>query len=143
MSRGRFKREKKLVALSFDEDTGLEGFECIMRSVSLEKLLNISRLTTAIESATGRTPENVDQLFSTLGGLLEEWNLDDADDQPVPCTYASLKQQDLEFAQAILAGYMQALASVPKVHSSVSADGGQLPEESTLGLGMHLPSPSS
>jgi hypothetical protein len=133
VSRKRFRREKKLYALNFESDE-LDGFECLMGGVSLERFIEITQLSAALETPEGRTPENIERQFTVIGELLVSWNLDDEDGTEVPCDYEGLKKQDFGFVMAIMGGYMQAIASVPKASNSESPSG-ETSEELSLGLG--------
>lgn len=128
MSRKRFRREKKLYALNFEELDDFGGLEVTMSGVSLERFLSISRLQSQLSTPNGQTTENIEKQFEFIGSLIESWNLEDEDGKPVPPTYESLKQQDFEFAQVIAQGYFQALASVPKASNS-NSNSGPLSEE--------------
>jgi hypothetical protein len=131
-SRKRFKREPRLYEINF-EDGDLDGFEIIMRGVSLEGFIEIAQLSAALETPEGRTPENIEAQFTILAELLVEWNLDDAEDNPVPATYDGLKTQDFSDVMKIMGGYMQAIASVPKASENDSNSGG-ISQEQSLGL---------
>jgi hypothetical protein len=128
----RYKREPKRYDLTF-EDGDLDGFECSMRGVSLERFVEITVLSSTLETPEGRTPENIERQFTILGELLVSWNLDDEHNQPVPCTYDGLKKQDFSFVMAILKGWMTAVASVPKASDDDLSSGATSPERS-LGL---------
>lgn len=129
MSGKRFKREPKLYQLNF-EGTDLDGFEVIMKGVSLERFLEITKLASALATPEGRTPENIEGQFQVLAELLVSWNLDDEHDEPVPANYDGLKTQDFADVQQIMGGYMQAIASVPKASNSDSPSGERSQEES-------------
>ena len=128
----RFKREGKRYQLTF-EDGDLDGFECIMRGISLEQFIDVTALETELQTPEGRTPENIEKQFSFIGSLLVSWNLDDEDGNPVPATYEGLRAQDFEFVMQVMKAYMNALAVVPKDSDSDSSAGGTSPERS-LGL---------
>ena len=132
MSRKRFRREKKFFDLTFETDD-LAGFECRMAGVSLERFIEITKLANALQTPEGRTPENVERQFTIVGELLVDWNLDD-DNGEVPCDYEHLKKEDFGFVQQIMAGYMQAMAGVPKASEDDSSSGGTS-EQLSLGLG--------
>ena len=94
MAGNRFKRERNLYQLNF-EGTDLDGFEVVMKGVSLERFIDITKIASALETPEGRTPENIEAQFTVLSDLLVSWNLDDDDDQPVPATYDGLKAAGL------------------------------------------------
>ena len=128
----RFRKEPKRYALTF-EDGELDGFECTMGAVTLGQFTEMTALADQLATPEGRTPENIEAQFVFMAGLLVEWNLDDACDQPVPPTYEGLKTLEFDFVQQILKGYMTAIASVPKDSGETSNGGGISPERS-LGL---------
>ena len=128
----RFRQQTKRYDITF-EDGDLDGFECTMGGVSLERFVEITVLSTTLETPEGRTPENIERQFTILGELLISWNLDDEQGNAVPCDYDGLKKQDFGFVMAILKGWMTAVASVPKASQDDSNSGGPSPERS-LGL---------
>ena len=132
MAGKRFRRERKLYQLSF-EDPELDGFECVMSGVSLDAFIDISALAAELETPAGRTKENIEAQFTTLAASLVEWNLDDDEGQPVSCDYDGLKAQDFDFVMKIMLGWMQALSSVPESLGKDSSSGGTSQEQS-LGL---------
>ena len=132
MAGKRFRRERKLYQLNF-EDPELDGFECVMSGVSLERFVDITALAAELETPEGRTKENIEAQFTTLAGSMVSWNLDDDDGKPISCDYEGLRVQDFDFVMKIMLGWMQALASVPKDSNSDSPSGEISPEQS-LGL---------
>lgn len=128
----RFRRERKLYQINF-EDPDLDGFECVMSGVSLDRFIGITALAAELETPEGRTKENIEAQFTTLAASLVSWNLDDEDGHPVACGYEGLRLQDFDFVMAIMSGWMQALSSVPKASESDSPSGATSQEQS-LGL---------
>lgn len=122
MSGKRFRRERKLYQLTFEAEE-LDGFECIMAGVSLDKFVEITALAAVLETEEGRTRKNIEAQFTTLAACLESWNLDDDDGKPIPCDYEGLRIQDFDFVMAIMLGWMGAIASVPKASSETSPSG--------------------
>lgn len=137
-----FKREPQLIRLNFEDVAELSGFQCTMRSVSLEEFLEISELMDSLKTPAGRTKENVRRAYEVIGELLYSWNLVGDDDQPVPADYDHLKKLDFRFFSLISNGFVQANSAPPKGSSTRSAGGGPSAEESTLGLEMSSPSPA-
>ena len=132
MAGKRFRRERKLYQLTFD-DPELDGFECVMSGVSLDRFIEISALAAELETPAGRTRENIEAQFTTLAASLVEWNLDDEDGNPVPCDYDGLADQDFDFVMAIMLGWMKAISQVSVPLDSGSSSGETSPEAS-LGL---------
>ena len=112
MAAKRFKRDKKLYHLNF-EDGDLEGFECYARGTTLEQFVEITALSEELKTEEGRTRGNIEKQFTLFAQFLDSWNLDDDQDKPVPCTYEGLASQDFDFVMAIMMAWMQAIATVP------------------------------
>jgi len=123
MSGKRFRREQKLYALDFDAPE-LDGFECVMAGVSLDKFVEITALAAVLNTEEGRTKDNIEKQFTVLATALHSWNLDDEAGNPIPCDYEGLRIQDFDFVMAIMLGWMQAIASVPKSSNTTSSSGG-------------------
>ena len=132
MAGKRFRRERKLYQLNF-EDPELDGFECVMSGVSLDRFIDITALAASLETPEGRTKDNIEAQFTTLAASMVSWNLDDDDGKPIPCDYEGLRTQDFDFVMKIMLGWMQALSSVPKASETGSPSGGTSQEQS-LGL---------
>ena len=108
----RFKRERKLYHLNF-EAADLDGFECYASGTTLDQFVEITALAEELKTEEGRTKENIEKQFTVFAQHLKSWNLDDDDDQPVPCTYEGLAGQEFDFVMAIMMAWMAAIASVP------------------------------
>jgi hypothetical protein len=132
MAKKGFRLQAKRYQLTF-EDGDLDGLECTMSGVSLEKFLEVAAAADALSTPEGRTPENIEAQFRMLGELLLSWNLTDDDDQPVEPSYEALKQFDFSYVQLILQAYLAAFSTVPKASDEPSSSGGTSPERS-LGL---------
>ena len=132
--RAKFRRERTLYDIKFEDDPELAGFWIRMRSVTLEEFVEVTELAAALETPEGRTKENIEKQFQVVGSHLAEWNYADEDGTEYPATYDGLKKLDFRDVMKILYGWMQALTSVPKSSSSDSSSGGTS-EESSLGLG--------
>jgi hypothetical protein len=129
----RFKREKKLYQLQFEADE-LDGFECIASGTTLRRFIEITALSEELKTPEGRTKENVEKQFSLFAEYLVSWNLDDDDDVPIPCTFEGLQTQEFDLVMAIMAAWMQAIATVPDDLGKDSGSGETYPEESRLQL---------
>ncbi len=106
------KKAKKTYVLKFD-DPELEGLVVKMRAVTVEEVLEwiaISGLREELETASR---------------YLIEWNLEEEDGTPVPCTLESLLKQDKEFVAAIITAMLQAAAGVSAPLVPPSTNGGQ------------------
>lgn len=129
MAGKRFKRERKLYHLKFEAED-LAGFECYAVGCTLDQFVEITALSEELKTEAGRTPGNIAKQFTTFAKFLESWNLDDDDDQPVPCTYEGLKAQDFDFVMAIMMAWMAAIATVPDPLAERSPSGETSPEAS-------------
>lgn len=132
----RFKREKRTYLLRFDpeEFPDLDGFECYCRGATLEQFVGVAALSETLKTEEGRTEDNIRKQYEVFARFLQSWNLDDDDDQPVPCTYEGLATLEVDFVLAIQAAWQQALAGVPKASSETSPSGDQSGAESRLQL---------
>lgn len=129
MAGQRFKREKKLYHLQFEAEE-LAGFECYATGTTLERFVEITALAEELKTPEGRTRDNIEKQFRTFAKYLEKWNLDDDDDQPVPCTYDGLASQEFDFVMAIMMAWMAAVATVHAPLAGPSPSGETSPEAS-------------
>lgn len=134
--RKRFKREKRQYLLRFDPEQfpDLEGFECVCTGATLEQFVGVAALSEVLKTEDGRTEENIRKQYEVFARFLKSWNLDDDDDEPVPCTYEGLASLEIDFVLAIQAAWQQALASVPKASNENLPSGDQSGAESRLQL---------
>lgn len=131
MAKG-FKLQPKHYQLTF-EDGDLDGLVCEFKGLPLGEWLEFVALIETTSTPEGRTAENIETQFTTLAGLLVSWNLQDADDQPVPPSYEALKTFDLTYVRQMMREYTRAFTAVPKASNENSDSGGTSPERS-LGL---------
>jgi hypothetical protein len=136
MTGQRFKREKKLYHLQFEAED-LAGFECYATGTTLEQFVEVTALSEELQTPEGRTKDNIEKQFTVFARFLKSWNLDDENDQPVPCTYEGLASQEFDFVMAIMMAWTAAIASVPAPLAEGSASGETSPEAS-----LHLASQS-
>ena len=125
----RFKREKKLYHLNFENIPELRGFECICTGTTLQRFVEFAAL-----SEQTRNEENVKRQFELFAECLVSWNLDDENDEAVPCTYEGLASQELDFIQAIMGAWMREIASVNAPLAEGSSSGEISQEELSLEL---------
>lgn len=138
----RFKRERKLYQLQFETED-MDGFECIAAGMSLERFIAFNALQEQVQSAEARESEAGERLYGMFAAQLVSWNLDDDDDEPVPCTYEGLKAQDVEFVNMLLQAWAKAIAGVPDDLGKDSGSGETSREESSLRLADLSPSLAS
>lgn len=129
----RFKRERKLYRLQFETED-MDGFECIASGMSLERFIAFNALQEQVQSQEARESQAGEQLYTMFARQLVSWNLDDDDDQPVPCDYDGLKAQDVEFVNMLVQAWAKAIAGVPDDLGKDSDSGETSREESSLRL---------
>lgn len=74
------------------EDEEFEGLEVRVRQVPLATFIDIADL-----SSRDFSTENMRELFREFGELLESWNVEDGNGQPVPATAEGLYGMDWAF----------------------------------------------
>lgn len=129
----KFRRERKLYKIDF-EDPDLQGFEVLMKGVSLERFIEVTELSSRLSEPGGQTRENVEAQYQMLADQIVSWNYADEDGEEYPADYDGLKRLEVQDVNKILQGWMQAMAGVPKDSKSGSPYGGTS-EELSLGLG--------
>jgi hypothetical protein len=118
--------KRRTYRLTFD-DPALEGLEVVMRGASVAELTQFSELSSLGEGLM--KPENAEslaELYAMLSRKVVRWNLEDEDDQPIPCTAETLADEDSRVVLAIMAGWADAVAGVPAPLARRSTGGEQL-----------------
>ncbi|WP_326646050.1 hypothetical protein OG884_15475 [Streptosporangium sp. NBC_01755] len=133
-------KRKKTFKLTF-ADGDLEGLEVRVRSISIERFLELAPLLDMTMSG-GMTPEDIEsirEMLDMFASVLVDWNLEDEDDMPVPCTAEALMDQDLRFVTGLMSTWAEHIAGVSAPLERPSPDGEPSLEES---LPMEVLSPS-
>lgn len=107
-----YKRPKATFALSFEDET-MEGLEVRCQSVSLETYLRVFELTTGGVDFTPANRDRLSEVLDTFCASVIEWNLEDEDDQPLPCTAATVMAQDRAFIVRLIDAWVTGMVEVP------------------------------
>jgi hypothetical protein len=102
-----YKRKFKTFVLEF-EDREYSGLEVEMRSLPLGEFLRLSK----IFESDDKTDEQVEEMFRLFAKALVSWNMEDDGNEPIPATYASVLDLDLDFVLTILGAWIDGVASV-------------------------------
>jgi hypothetical protein len=105
-----FRREPRKYLLRF-EDPDLEGFEIVMKSLSVEEFLKLTGYFTAYQQETGN--EAAEALLGMFAKSIDRWNLEDENGAYVPATLEGVQGQELAFIMQILTAWMESMAGVP------------------------------
>lgn len=131
-----YRREPKLYRLRF-EDPSMEGFECLCRSVSIERFMALTGLAGGTDLA--RQAEGAMEMFGIFAEALVSWNLEDEDGEKVPATLEGVRAQDLDFMLPIIVAWQEAIAAVaPPLPSS--SNGGATSLERSIPMAPLSPS---
>lgn len=136
-------KRKKIFLLRF-ADGDLEGLEVRVRSISIERFLELAPLLDMTMSG-GLTPEDITGIRETLAAfadVLVSWNLEEEDGTPVPCTVEGLMDQDLRFVLGLMTAWAEEIAGVAAPLERPSPSGEPSPEAS-LPMEPLSPSPAS
>lgn len=140
-----FRQKSKIYKLIF-EDPELDGLVVRAKSVPIGTFLRMQAL---VEMAGGKddvTVSGVSGGLAAMGELaarfakaLVEWNLEDDEGNPVPCTRDGVLSIDIDLFLEITMQWMTAVAGVPDPLDESLTSGGTSPEES---IPMEVLSPS-
>lgn len=125
-----FKVQRRIYRLVF-EDPNLAGAIVRAKSIPFGEFLTIGRLASEIQDrGTQHAQELMDRMCITVSGALVDWNLEDEDGTPIPCTADGLLSLDPDLAMTIIRAWMDAMGSVPDPLGGPSSGGGNFPEAS-------------
>lgn len=137
-----YRRKQRSYHLVFEQGP-LTGFEMKTKVPGLDQIDAITDMVT-IDLSSGRpTKEDVAKLRTfceAMATCITEWNLEDDDGSPVPCTQVNLLAQDIEFLLPLAMGWLDALNSAD-LASSLNPEPAELSEadeEWLAGLPMKL-----
>jgi hypothetical protein len=139
----RFKPARTFYRLTF-EDPELAGLEVTTRKISLEGLLEIVDMIDVVQGFDSKNIEPVGlkmvkDLFARFAAVLSEWNVDDDDDQPVPCTIEGLLSLEAEFVLAVIEAWVRAMSQAPPPLPGESSSGSSSPEKSLAAASVSRP----
>jgi hypothetical protein len=121
-----YKVKKKLYKLIFaDED--MAGLEVVMTSVPMGDLLALQQIDPKVAATD---PAQFRTLMEIFAGAMLSWNLEDADDQPIPITADDILAQDIDFIMAIISAWTSAISGVSAPLDGGSTSGGNSLEAS-------------
>lgn len=107
------------------EGSGYEGLEVTVDSVPLGTLLDISEKFQMIDAEDIAGQREVITLFA---GLIESWNVEDDDGNPVPPGLEGLLRYDMPFTMAIIGAWVGSTTAAPPPLPSSSDSGATSPE---------------
>ncbi len=109
---GKFKRNKTYL-LAWEEGE-FEGLEVLVKSIPTGRYLAL------LEELRGESAHEAAVLG--LVDFIIEWNLEDENDQPVPCTREGIMTADLELVTAVMIAWQNTIggANIPKEQISPS-----------------------
>lgn len=118
---------RKVFKLKFEGD--YEGLEVKVKSIPLGKFLKFANLLEIdSKNPSSEDMKELESLFGSFAEVLVEWNLEDEDGQPVPCTSEGLFAQDLDMVLTIILEWSSALSSASRPLHKASNGGKQSPE---------------
>lgn len=120
-----YKREAPTFKLVFEDDE-FDGLVVRARSLPLGAMLAFQGL----QEKAGKDVDAALEVLRRFADVLVSWNLEDDQDQPVPCDFDGLCSLDMPFVMKIVEAWMSAVASVPKAQPSGSSGGGTSLEQS-------------
>ncbi len=118
--KGRFRLPKRTALIQF-EDGEYAGAEvrCSL-DVPMRTLLTFKRMA-------GGEVDQVERGYELFGKqMLIDWNLEDDEGQPIPCSTDHFMEQPLAFLNAVTAQWIEAVTGVPKDSNETSANGSTL-----------------
>lgn len=108
-----FKVKRKVFRLVF-KDTDLEGLEVMARSLTTGQLIELQ------EAQKGGMHAAVTTMFAAA---LVSWNLEDEDGSPVPATLEGVRSMEIDFNNAVIGAWTDAVVGVKAPLSPTSSDG--------------------
>lgn len=102
-----FRKEPTAYKLVFEK---YEGFEVVVKSLSIDSLLKLMALASDFDESKGA--EQTLELLSTFANCLIGWNLEDENGKPVPATLKGVRSQELTFIIEIITEWMNVLSKV-------------------------------
>ena len=124
-----FTPNRKLYRLKFEGE--LEGLEVVARSSSVLVYEEIAELADREVSSppTAADRKAMANLRKAFADVLVEWNLEEPAGVPVPATLRGLKTQEPALVNAVVAGWMDAVATALGATQAVEALEASLPME--------------
>lgn len=119
--------QRSTLKLVWPEDSELHGLEVRLKRLSVGQIMDLSALG---ESPEFEKMSLAEWLAHRLEQVLISWNLDDADETPVPATADGIRTVDIDLVRDILDAATAAVARPAPPLPGPSSDGEQSPEAS-------------
>lgn len=113
---GGFRRKRKIYHIEFDDYPGLY---IKARSINTGEFMDVSDMRETVD----KDPAAMRKMFEFFAAQIVEWNLEDEDGTPFPPTLESLLDQEFDFVQDLVKGWMDAIAGVSAPLAANSPDG--------------------
>ncbi len=117
---GKFKRNKTYL-LAWEEGE-FKGLEVLTRSIPTGRYLELMKEL--------RGDNATEAAVLGMADFIIEWNLEDENDQPVPCTREGIMTVDLELITAVTRAWQNTIGGTDVPKDETSSSGSQLVEAS-------------
>lgn len=107
--------------------TPYEGLEVTVDSAPIGVVLGITEMFAAARKP-GDTPGAVRDLLAKFAAVLESWNVEDRNGEPVPPTVEGLLAQDTAFVMAVIEAWLTGTTGAGEELGKGSSSGATLPE---------------
>ena len=115
-------KHKELVIKFADEE--YEGLEVIARAPTIKEALEAEKLSKMSDNATAK---DIDKIFSYICRFITKWNIEDEDGKTLPIAAASFIDFPVEFAWAIVSGFIEGSSGVSAPLDNGSLNGETFP----------------
>lgn len=104
-----YKHQAKIYKFKFDDsDPDYEGLEVRLKSLPMKDFLKISKM-----QGTDHSEEELDEVISLLVKSIVSWNVEDANDEPLPVSEENLLEVfDLTFVLFLITRWMEQMSDV-------------------------------
>lgn len=104
------------------------GLTVTVRPTSVQKVLELQRTFMSIGELDTENPgenelEAFEKVLREFAGLIEDWNLEEEDDTPIPATYDGLTSLDITFAMEIVEKSLEGISQAPRPLPGSSTSG--------------------
>lgn len=116
--------------LDWPEGSPLHGLEISMRSASLGVITQLTRFQ-SLDPSSGQLGADeihtLNEVCSTIAGLITLWNFEDDNDEPIPVTPESVRDMDFGILIAVIGAYLNKVVSIGAPLGVPSASGSPSP----------------
>ena len=109
-----------------------EGFFARVRPATLGEIMGFADLAGMSHAQVAEQKEKLEDLFSLFVSKLQDWNLEEEDDSPVPTTLEALRDLDGDFALELVMGWLERIVSVPDPLQKRSNGGDEANRETSI-----------